>query len=233
MSISRRAVFLWLALWAAALAVAPLFDRQVAQWVHDARPLDKHDWWVRVIRLPGNFVFVACVAAALALFHRRWQAAVPLLLSGPIVGLVYLSIKWLVGRRRPVIVIAPFAFHPLIHGVRGLFGAESGLSFPSGDATMAFAAAGCLAAVLPRWTAAFFAAAALVAAERVLENAHYVSDVIAGGGLGVLCALVALRLAGRLSGRKPMIEGFAGDASPMASSDEVDATNIRTCGQDS
>ena len=45
-----------------------------------------------------------------------------------------------------------------------------------------------LAILLPRWRYAFYAAVSLVAAERVLENAHYVSDAVAGAGLGVFSA---------------------------------------------
>ena len=62
---------------------------------------------------------------------------------------------------------------------------------------MAFAAATCLAAALPRWTVPFFLAAAAVAAERVLENAHYLSDVVAGAGLGLMCGCVAVRFTQR------------------------------------
>ena len=192
--------------WLMALVIALAVDRHVAQWVHDTAPIDKHHWPVvfslnrervrhdalRVVRFPGNYVFVAGAGLLLGLAHRRkWAAALPVLLSGPIVGATYTWMKWIVGRRRPVLEIAPFTFHPFTHGIIGLVKSVSGLSFPSGDATMAFAAAACMAVALPRWSAAFFAWAILVAAERVLENAHYVSDVVAGAGLGILCGWAA------------------------------------------
>jgi membrane-associated phospholipid phosphatase len=63
---------------------------------------------------------------------------------------------------------------------------------------MAFAAAMCMAVAIPRWSAAFFVWAVAVAAERVLENAHYVSDVIAGAGLGIVCGLLGVWLARRI-----------------------------------
>lgn len=197
--------------WVAAVGAATAVDRPVAQWVQAHRPLDKpmapgkvrvggnHPVWAtRVVRLPGDYRFVLFCGLGLAFFHpRRWGAAVPVFLSGPVVGAAYTVLKWVVGRRRPVIEIAPFTFHPFINGVEGLFRSVSGLAFPSGDATMAFAFATCMAAALPPWWAAFFAWAGLVAAERVLENAHYVSDVIAGAGLGVLCGLLVLYLGRR------------------------------------
>jgi membrane-associated phospholipid phosphatase len=71
---------------------------------------------------------------------------------------------------------------------------EKNLSFPSGHATLAFATAAALAIFLPRWRAGFYIVAAMVAAERVLENAHYVSDVVAGALVGWICAQLIARL---------------------------------------
>jgi len=210
MTFSCRGVWFLLVLWVAAVGAATTVDRAVAEWVQSNRPLDKpappgaaragnHPVWAtRIVRLPGNYGFVLVCGIGLGVFHRRrWGAAMPVLLSGPVVGLTYLVIKWIVGRKRPVVEIAPFTFHPFINGIQGLFHSVSGLAFPSGDATMAFAAAACMAVAIPRWSVAFFAWAALVAAERVLENAHYVSDVIAGAGLGVLCAVLVIRIGRR------------------------------------
>jgi membrane-associated phospholipid phosphatase len=201
----RAAVLLFL--WILAIVLATTIDRPVAEWVQAHRPLDKQTttgtyrggnhpvWSTRLVRLPGNYVFVAAAGIAVVIFHRKqWRAALPILLSGPLVGASYVLMKWMIGRRRPVIELAPFTFHPFINGIGGLFHSVSGLAFPSGDATMAFAAATCMAAAIPKWSAAFFAWAVIVAVERVLENAHYVSDVTAGAGLGVLCALAVIHI---------------------------------------
>ena len=189
MKFSRVRLLLLLLSWLAAVALAMLVDARVAQWVHDSVPLHKDTWLVRLVRLPGNYLFVLGTAILLLLLDRqRWAAALPVVLSGPLVGAGYILLKWIVGRRRPVLQIAPFTLHPFMNGFIGLFRSVSGLSFPSGDASMAFAAAMCMAVALPRWSAAFFVWAVLVAVERVLENAHYVSDVVAGAGLGVICA---------------------------------------------
>jgi membrane-associated phospholipid phosphatase len=114
------------------------------------------------------------------------------------VGAGYLLLKWMVGRRRPIIIAMPFDFHPFARGIMGLVRAESGLSFPSGHASLAFATATCLTAALPKWWMIFFGIATCVGAERVLENAHYLSDVVAGAGLGVLCGWIALRITEKL-----------------------------------
>ena len=204
---SRRVRLLLLLVWLLALAFALLVDRPVAEWVRQSSPIyHRHVKVIPILKLPGHYVFTICVAAMLTLFHRkRWQAALPLLMSGPLVGIGYLLIKWIAGRKRPVIIAAPFDFHPFAGGLHGLIHAESGLSFPSGHTSLAFATATCLAAALPRWAVLFFLGASAVAAERVLENAHYSSDVVAGAGLGVLCGWIALTLTRRLN--CPKMEG--------------------------
>jgi membrane-associated phospholipid phosphatase len=234
MTISRRDAWILLLSWLGAIAVSAAADRPVAQWVQARRPLDKATpsgvarsgnhpiGLTRIVRLPGNYLFVVVAGVGLVVFHRRhWGAAVPVFLSGPLVGMTYVVMKWVVGRRRPVIELAPFTFHPFIDGIGGLVRSVSGLAFPSGDATMAFAAAACMAAALPRWAVLFFAWAALVALERVLENAHYVSDVVAGAGLGILCATAVLWISRRILGRPP---GESIDVSP----DRL-APDARTC----
>jgi membrane-associated phospholipid phosphatase len=89
--------------------------------------------------------------------------------------------------------ITPFAFHPFINGIPGLWNAND-LGFPSGHACLSFATAMCLAMAFPRLRWLFFLLAAIVGCERIGENAHYVSDVIAGAGFGILSALLADRL---------------------------------------
>jgi len=189
---------MFVAVWLAAVGAVLTVDRQAAEWVRQTQPYPGRGPAVWAVKLPGSFPFVLAVAVLVVLFHRRsWRAALPLIVSGPLVGVGYTFLKWIVGRKRPKIAMAPFDFHPFHHGVMGLIHAESGLSFPSGHAAMAFAAATCLAAALPRWGVVFFAVAVAVAAERVLENAHYLSDVVSGAGVGVLCGLLALYVSKR------------------------------------
>ena len=177
-----------LAIWLALLAVAFALDRAVAQWVHDTVPVDKKNHLTRnileFVKLPGWFYTTLCIAVLLIWLHRRhWAAGLSLILSGMGVGVLYSLIKWVAGRHRPVRGIDPWAFHPFVGGVSGLW-REPNLCFPSGHASLAFASAACLSLLIPRWAWAFFVIAGMTAAERVLENAHYLSDVVMGAGLG-------------------------------------------------
>jgi undecaprenyl-diphosphatase len=107
-------------------------------------------------------------------------------------------VKWSVGRGRPisngVLNTHPFQIHPFNGGLAGLFIAKPGQSFPSGHASLAFAIATVLAFYFPRGRLILFGAAGLVAVERVLEGAHYLSDVVAGSGIGIIAACCATRV---------------------------------------
>jgi membrane-associated phospholipid phosphatase len=100
------------------------------------------------------------------------------------VGLPGLTItigKRLIGRVRPS-TLGPFAYEP--------FSWRPDLaSFPSGHATTAFAALIAISIVFPRARAVLWAYAVLIAASRIVVDAHYTSDVIAGAACGTIGAL--------------------------------------------
>jgi undecaprenyl-diphosphatase len=101
-------------------------------------------------------------------------AAVPALIAS---GLFSRVIKILVARPRPrALPEAVDSWWPSM--------ASAYHSFPSGHATSAFTLAAVLAVVQPsnRWV--FYALAGLIAFSRVALDAHFVSDVVAGGLLG-------------------------------------------------
>jgi membrane-associated phospholipid phosphatase len=223
-SIQRRLLFL--AIWASLLVLAFAVDRSVAQWVHATTPLNQlhiGNFARRVIRLPGYYPFTLFVAFLLACFHpNRWVGAIALALSGATVGLIGNLVKWTAGRHRPIIVIAPFDFHPFPQSFWGLF-TERGLSFPSGDTILAFASAASLCVLLRRGRWAIYFWAILVAAERVLENAHYISDVVAAAGIGIIVGdLMTRRLLSLFAGGR----GDPSDPLP-AQQEPLDPLNIK------
>ena len=84
-------------------------------------------------------------------------------------------------------------------------------SFPSGHTATSVAAAIVLAGLFPRWRLAFAAFAIVIASSRILLDAHYLSDVIAGAAVGVVAATVTLawfRGRGWASGGRSQGAGF-------------------------
>jgi undecaprenyl-diphosphatase len=109
------------------------------------------------------------------------------------IGLICLLgnlLKWIIGRIRPFRLeqhpdrALPFHIDPFHNGFTGLI-TQKNLAFPSGHTMVAFATATALAILWPRWRWLFYFAAALVAAERVLENSHWLSDTVGAAGLAI------------------------------------------------
>ncbi|MGE5612353.1 MAG: phosphatase PAP2 family protein [Bacillota bacterium] len=190
---SLRRVLPVIIVWLVAIGLSSLLDRPVATWVRTSG-LDaavRKQWFTPIIKTGGTYWLTLALAAGVWIGHPlKWQAAGWMALSG-LTGLMNAIGKWGVGRTRPfklpaeIPQPAPFMLKPFRDGLVGLF-YQSNLAFPSGHACTAFATAAALAMLLPGWRWGFYAVAVLVAVERVAENAHYVSDVVAGAALGIL-----------------------------------------------
>ena len=205
---SSRRIFWWITLlWIFAVGVAFFLDKSIASRVYSSglhlvlyvSPI------AHLIKFAGTYYLTLAIAAILLVLHRRHaRAALLLCLSGIIAGFFYQVGKWILGRQRPifdhrVFNTTPFHFEYFRGGLHGLVTSQQDLSFPSGHACIAFATAAALTICLPRWAPLFFLVAIVVAAERVLEGVHYLSDVTAGAGLGVLAALLSARVLQSLS----------------------------------
>jgi membrane-associated phospholipid phosphatase len=173
-------------------AIAALFfaDAAAASWVHYIgldNFIHHHPHWARAVRLPGNFLFVIPLAFLLWYFHPWSSQAPALLLWSSLVAGSNWILKWLIGRPRPDHLhgLAATECFPMRGGLASLFH-DRGHSMPSGDTALAFAVAATFAWLVPRWGVAAYAWATLVAIERVCENAHHLSDVLAGAGMGLL-----------------------------------------------
>jgi len=190
-----RALLFCTIFWLVLLLLGFVLDRPVAQHLHDSGFAARFSKSIAVpiLKAPGDFPFTVAVAILLAFTHpRRWRAGVLVCLAGIVSG-VNALVKWSTGRIRPFKVkghpgeLLPFTWNPFIGGVSGMYSA-SNVCFPSGHACLAFATAAMLAMLLPRQRWLFYFGAALVGLERILENAHYVSDVVAAALLGVVGA---------------------------------------------
>jgi len=123
--------------------------------------------------------------------HRRvmlrfaWQAFGFFFACVALSGIVTDIIKPILGRARPVLLerqgyygFDPFTFQAAHNAL------------PSGHATTGFAVAFALTALWPRGRTWFIVFAIVIALSRVMVNAHFLSDVVAGGAVGVLTAAV-------------------------------------------
>lgn len=109
-------------------------------------------------------------------------------------GVIETFVKFLTGRTRPsyydpLLVASPKFNGPFSKYSRDYNGAKSTNSFPSGHATVAFAAATVFAMEYKStvWIPAFsYTAASLISISRITENKHWTTDVFVGALLGYL-----------------------------------------------
>jgi len=96
-------------------------------------------------------------------------------------GLLAAGLKYGIGRARPKLIdeLGPFAFEPL--ALEADFAA-----LPSGHANTIVVVGLILSFLWPRWRVLWLAGAAWIAFSRVLIEAHYLSDVVAGALLALL-----------------------------------------------
>jgi membrane-associated phospholipid phosphatase len=212
---SRTRRWILTGIWLLLFCVAIAFDRTVAQAVHDSgidATIRRHWRIAETVKLPGTFAFTAAVAILWMLLRQiTGPQSLFIALAGVMSGINGL-IKWLVGRTRPFKLpgtdeLQPFHFEPFWHGTNGLFH-QKDLCFPSGHACTAFALAAAVTIVRPRWGWLFIPLAVMVGIERVLENAHYFSDVVGAAGIGAAGALLVWRLLRRWLEPSPEPSGF-------------------------
>ncbi len=149
--------------------------------------LDAAEWitmagesrWYFMILVPALLIFWRILK------NKTWTIRMFFLLACiSVSGLVNIPLKWIAGRNRPVNLFE--------HGLFGFDFFESGYalnSFPSGHTVTVFFLAAALTILFPRFGAWAFLPAAVIAASRVIIASHYLSDVIAGAVVGVVCTL--------------------------------------------
>jgi membrane-associated phospholipid phosphatase len=132
---------------------------------------DSWFWW-------GGLALLAWLGDA---FWRPW--ALTVLVSIIALAVIVLAIKFTIRRRRP-------------EGEwGGLYRSTDPHSFPSGHAARAVLIAVVAIGIGPTWLAVILCIwAPLVALARVAMGVHYLSDIVAGGILGVIAGVVALQI---------------------------------------
>ena len=156
--------------------------------------LHRTGWFWTFCKRCGEAWATLFAVALIAVFHRRRRLlAGAAVLGAALVGFLGWLIRTLDGRYRPTHTDG--ANHWEI--CRGFYNGTD-LSFPSGHATLAFATAATLSYVFPRGRPLFITLAALTAISRVVQEAHFWSDVICGSTLGWSIAWFTMYYADKL-----------------------------------
>lgn len=223
---ARRAAWLGLSLLVLA-AAATILDLPVARQFRprsgEQRFYPALGQFTKVVNLCEAFGYGGTVLLLVLLAGRLDPAglrAMPRLLAGAFGGgLAANLVKSLVGRTRPKaseldgnVLVTFEAWLPMLDGATRIHNLQS---FPSAHTATAFGLATVLSWRSPRGGPIFFLLAAAAGLQRIQVMDHFVSDVLCGAGLGILCGAVCIsqRLAGgwfdrlesvALDGRHPL-----------------------------
>ncbi len=171
----------------ALMVLAFFVDSRITAWTLHHPLTIKSDVGLEVIMLGqwGQWTCSILVILAVALIDRdgkRKALAMAVALLSAVIACYIL--KGLFGRTRPWVLAT--GQWPFMGPAYGFGHGASAQSFPSAHASGAFALAAALCWFYPRARALFYGLALQVAVQRVLRNAHFCSDVIAGSTLAVV-----------------------------------------------
>ncbi|HNR86958.1 MAG TPA: phosphatase PAP2 family protein [Spirochaetota bacterium] len=159
------------------------------------RRIGKKKSWKAVTYLGYSAVYIAPAAIAwLACTYYRPDPALAAraLFVGVTVsasGIINALVKSVFGRYRPYVW-----FDDKLFGFKFFQHKYGFTSFPSGHSNTSFCAALVFSYMIPYGAPAFFVLAGFIAFSRVAINKHYLSDVLAGSGLGLVSAFAAYEL---------------------------------------
>jgi len=145
--------------------------------------------WHRALRVAGFLPVWIAIGAALSLHQRRQTLGIAVVLSAGLSGLIAEIGKLLIRRGRPGEAVG-YVFHPLPEDL-----STAGLGMPSSHTAVAFGGAFLLARLYPKTAPVVLLWAGGCGLTRMLDGAHFLSDVVAAVGLAWLTArAVASRL---------------------------------------
>ena len=162
------------------MAAAVLVDQGVTDRLTDEAVRGRIMRWLGLPAAAGAyFVFLAILAS----FPNRRRLCVGFLAAVLSSTLITHALKWSIGRARPRLELGPLAFQPWS-------GAGYFDSFPSGHSAAAATLAVLLGIYFPKARWVFYIFAGLWGLERIMDNWHFLSDVLAGYVVGA-CAVWA------------------------------------------
>lgn len=164
-----------------------MFDESILMFIQQYIKCEPLDFIMPMItKLGDNGIIWIVLTLILLVFkrHRKWGIAMALsLFLCFIVG--NLTLKPLIARIRP---------YEVITGIELLISKPHDFSFPSGHTMTSFAGAWVVFCANKKWGIAALVLASLIAFSRMYLFVHYPTDIIVGMVMGILFAIISVKL---------------------------------------
>ncbi len=188
---------------AVAVAIAYLWiDRPIALIAH--HQLAHHETFAQLTHIPDPFMPLAVIVfVVLGLWRLSGRALTTLQATAAIASISLVMteatknlLKYVFGRTWPEtwVLNNPSFIHDGAYGFNPFHGGRGFASFPSGHMAVTCAVISVLWIAYPKWRALYALAVAAVAVGLIGANYHFLSDVIAGGFVGVSTGWMATAL---------------------------------------
>ena len=147
------------------------------------------------ITMIGDRGLVWIIISLWLMAYRKYRKIGIMTLSAVLLSVLFgdVILKNIIQRERP------FVYNDTI---KLLIPPPSSYSFPSGPTATSFAAAGILVEVFRKYKSLIFTFAALIAFSRLYLYVHYPTDILGGIILGLICANMVYKFAGKNIKRK-------------------------------
>ena len=164
-------------------SVSFLVDKQLSIFIPNNRPLILNKFFEFIINYLPAALFLAAIFAYM-LFKKR-KLIIPYSISLLASAAITVSLKYLIGRPRPFVLLAL----EKMHGISYFFDLWNS-SFPSWHTVSLFL-------IIPfigmKYKPYWLAVAVIIALSRIYSGVHYLSDVLFGALLGYLISKIALK----------------------------------------
>jgi len=181
-------MILLIAILIAAVLCFVFMDLPLAVWLHA-----NHNWLVKAIfetiTFFGRSELYLIPTAVFFVFFRKTRK------KSAEKSLFVFSVVAVSGILADIIKVIAGRYRPVLYFNRGWFGFDffhidsDYLSFPSGHAATSMSIMVALGMLFPKYRFMYYLTGAIIASSRAVITAHYLSDVIIGGLIGVLTSI--------------------------------------------
>jgi undecaprenyl-diphosphatase len=167
-------------------------DKSILDFIHYGFKNQLFDFFMPKITFLGEAGLIWILISIILIYTKKYRKIGYTCVLALIFSLIFndLTIKELVQRPRPI-TLYPIE-NPLVK-------IPNSFSFPSGHTSSSFAAAWVIYRTIDKYKLGYLILAGLMAFSRMYLYVHYLSDIVGGMMVGIICATLAMVIVNKIS----------------------------------